>query len=60
MNVVDSENFVSVLLEYAPIDHLVYSAVDSPARKPIEELDIKMVKESFDIKFWGAVTSAKG
>jgi len=49
---------VTLLRSLAPIDHLVYSAVDWLIRGPTAELNVERAKEGFEIKFWGAVTSA--
>ena len=60
VSVTDTERFVDLLRRLAPIDHLVYSAVDFLIRGPPEDIDLSRAKEGFDIKFWGAVTTAHG
>jgi len=54
------ETFVSTLLKYAPIDHLVYSAVDNSTRGPLKDLNLETTRAAYEIKFWGAVTTAVG
>jgi NAD(P)-dependent dehydrogenase (short-subunit alcohol dehydrogenase family) len=60
VDVTDTDKFVAILRKLAPIDHLIYSAVDSPVRKDLAELDLVHVKHTFDIKFWGAANSGIG
>jgi hypothetical protein len=60
VSVTDSDKYVETLLSLAPIDHLVYSAIDFIFRGPLDEVELSRAKEAFDIKFWGAVTSVNG
>ncbi|KIP02150.1 hypothetical protein PHLGIDRAFT_50531, partial [Phlebiopsis gigantea 11061_1 CR5-6] len=43
----------------APVDHIVYTAVDARIRGPIGALDIADAKDLFGVKFWGQVAVAK-
>lgn len=52
--------FVEVLKTLAPIDHLVFSAVDIIIRGKLEELDLDQAKNLFGVKFWGSVVIGKG
>lgn len=60
VSVTDEDNFVALLQKLSPIDHLVYTAVDTPTYTPLNTIDVSKVKELFDVKFWGAVTTATG
>lgn len=56
----DESGFIKTLQSLAPIDHLVFSAVDNIIRGKLEDLDLDSAKHLFGVKFWGAVISGKG
>ena len=61
--VVDVHNedaVVTALQSLAPIDHVVFSAVDNIIRGKLEDLDLDDAKQLFGVKFWGAVIVGKG
>ncbi|RVX69831.1 hypothetical protein B0A52_05665 [Exophiala mesophila] len=60
--VVDVHNedaVVTALQSLAPIDHVVFSAVDNIIRGKLEDLDLDDAKQLFGVKFWGAVIVGK-
>lgn len=56
----DEEGFTKTLQSLAPIDHLVFSAVDKIIRGKLEDLSLDDAKHLFGVKFWGAVIAGKG
>ncbi|KAJ3032607.1 hypothetical protein HDV00_007326 [Rhizophlyctis rosea] len=60
VNVRDEEATIAALLELAPVDHIVFTAVDLIIRGKLEDLDLIKAKELFGVKFWGSVVVAKG
>lgn len=58
-NVRDEDSFVKVLQGLAPIDHLVFSGVETIIRGNLEDLDLDRAKDLFNVKFWGAVLLGK-
>ncbi|KAJ3056659.1 hypothetical protein HK097_005335 [Rhizophlyctis rosea] len=58
-NVRDEAATVNALLELAPIDHLVFTAVDLIIRGELADLDLDRAKELFGVKFWGSVVVGK-
>lgn len=59
-NVREEEAFIEALKGLAPVDHLVFSSVDTIIRGKLEDLDLDNAKFLFGVKFWGAVTIGKG
>ncbi|KIX06348.1 uncharacterized protein Z518_04324 [Rhinocladiella mackenziei CBS 650.93] len=55
----DEEGFTKTLQSLAPIDHLVFSAVDNIIRGKLEDLSLDDAKHLFGVKFWGAVIAGK-
>jgi NAD(P)-dependent dehydrogenase (short-subunit alcohol dehydrogenase family) len=55
----DEAAYVQVLQSLAPVDHIVYSAVDNIIRGNLEDLDLGVAKHLFEVKFWGAVITGK-
>ncbi|EXJ73168.1 uncharacterized protein A1O5_04318 [Cladophialophora psammophila CBS 110553] len=55
----DEATFTETLQSLAPIDHIVFSAVDNIIRGKLEEQDLDDAKHLFGVKFWGAVTTGK-
>ncbi|GJE86772.1 SDR family oxidoreductase [Phanerochaete sordida] len=55
----DEAAISEVLRQVAPVDHIVYTAVDARIRGPIGTLDIADAKDLFGVKFWGQVAVAK-
>ncbi|KLO05169.1 NAD(P)-binding protein [Schizopora paradoxa] len=55
----DESRITEALLKLAPVDHIVYTAVDARIRGPIAEEDIKLSQDLFGVKFWGQVAVAK-
>lgn len=60
VNVRDEKAVVEALQSLAPVDHVVFSAVDNIIRGKLEELELEDAKYLFGVKFWGAVTVGKG
>ncbi|RFU34267.1 hypothetical protein B7463_g2043, partial [Scytalidium lignicola] len=58
-NVLKEDAFVEVLKGLAPIDHLVFSGVETIIRGKLEDLNLDEAKNLFGVKFWGAVTIGK-
>jgi NAD(P)-dependent dehydrogenase (short-subunit alcohol dehydrogenase family) len=59
-NVRDEEAFTQVLLEHAPVDHIVFSGVDKIIRGKLEDLVLEDAKFLFGVKFWGSLIVGKG
>jgi len=55
----NESQIVEDLLKLAPVDHIVYTAVDARIRGPIADEDIEKSQELFGVKFWGQVAVAK-
>ncbi|EKM56833.1 uncharacterized protein PHACADRAFT_254167 [Phanerochaete carnosa HHB-10118-sp] len=55
----DEAAITEALRQLAPIDHIVYTAVDARIRGPISALDIANARELVGVKFWGQVIVAK-
>ncbi|KAG4432964.1 hypothetical protein IFR05_011559 [Cadophora sp. M221] len=58
-NVREEEAFVEVLKSLAPVDHIVFSAVDIIIRGKLEDLNLDEAKHLFGVKFWGSVVIGK-
>ena len=56
----DEDAYAQVLQSLAPVDHIVFSAVDNIIRGKLEDLDLDAAKHLFGVKFWGAVITGKG
>ena len=56
----DEQSITEALRALAPVDHVVYTAVDARIRGPIADEDIGKSQELFGVKFWGQVAVAKG
>jgi hypothetical protein len=56
----DETAITEALRAVAPVDHIVYTAVDARIRGPIGQQDIEAAKSLFGVKFWGQVAVAKG
>ncbi len=41
------------------LDHLVYTAGDGLAVKPLSELTLEEARQQFEVRFWGAVAAVK-
>lgn len=59
-NVREEEAFIEVLKSLAPVDHIVFSAVDIIIRGKLEDLNLDEAKHLFGVKFWGSVVIGKG
>ncbi|KAF2705575.1 NAD(P)-binding protein [Pleomassaria siparia CBS 279.74] len=55
----DEESFVKLLVELAPVDHIVFSSVDKIIRGPLSTLDLTDAKHLFGVKFWGSIVVGK-
>jgi NAD(P)-dependent dehydrogenase (short-subunit alcohol dehydrogenase family) len=55
----NEEAFTKVLLELAPVDHIVFSSVDKIIRGALADLDLDEAKFLFGVKFWGSVVVGK-
>jgi NAD(P)-dependent dehydrogenase (short-subunit alcohol dehydrogenase family) len=55
----DEAGFTSVLLELAPVHHVIFSSVDKIIRGPLSDLDLDDAKHLFGVKFWGSVVVGK-
>jgi NAD(P)-dependent dehydrogenase (short-subunit alcohol dehydrogenase family) len=59
-NVRDEDEFVQVLRDHAPVDHIVFSGVDKIIRGNLEDLNLDDARHLFGVKFWGSLTVGKG
>ena len=59
-DVLDESAITNALRSIAPVDHIVYTAVDARIRGPIGGVDIPSAQALFGVKFWGQVAVAKG
>jgi NAD(P)-dependent dehydrogenase (short-subunit alcohol dehydrogenase family) len=41
------------------LDHLVYTAADPPAQRPLRDLSLYEARQQFEVRFWGAVAAVK-
>jgi NAD(P)-dependent dehydrogenase (short-subunit alcohol dehydrogenase family) len=60
--VVDARSEASVaeaLAGVGELDHLVYTAGDSVAPRPLEQVSMEEARSLFDVRFWGAVAAVK-
>ncbi|EXJ87407.1 hypothetical protein A1O3_04367 [Capronia epimyces CBS 606.96] len=55
----DEAAFIQALRSLAPVDHIVFSAVDNIIRGELADLDLDGAKHLFGVKFWGAVIVGK-
>ncbi|OAL35618.1 hypothetical protein AYO20_04999 [Fonsecaea nubica] len=51
--------FTDTLRSLAPVDHVVFSAVDNIIRGKLEDQNLDEAKHLFGVKFWGAVITGK-
>ena len=51
--------YTATLLSLAPVDHIIFSAVDNIIRGPLVDASLDSAKHLFGVKFWGAVTTGK-
>ena len=56
----DEAATTQLLLSLAPLDHVVFSAVDKIIRGPLADADLDGAKHLFGVKFWGSIVVAKG
>jgi hypothetical protein len=56
----DEEGITKLLLELAPLDHIVFSSVDKIIRGALADADLDEARHLFGVKFWGSVAVAKG
>jgi NADP-dependent 3-hydroxy acid dehydrogenase YdfG len=56
----DEATYTKTLQSLAPVDHVVFSAVDNIIRGKLEDQSLEDAKHLFGVKFWGAVTTGKG
>jgi NAD(P)-dependent dehydrogenase (short-subunit alcohol dehydrogenase family) len=59
-NVRDEEAFAELLKSIAPLDHIVFSAVDIIIRGSLADANLDDAKHLFGVKFWGSVVIGKG
>ena len=59
-NVRDEAAYTKTLQSLAPVDHIVFSAVDNIIRGKLVDQSLDDAKHLFGVKFWGAVTTGKG
>ncbi|KIW69508.1 hypothetical protein PV04_05381 [Phialophora macrospora] len=55
----DEATYTATLQSLAPVDHVVFSAVDNIIRGKLEDQSLEDAKHLFGVKFWGAVTTGK-
>ncbi|RMD40854.1 hypothetical protein DV735_g4285, partial [Chaetothyriales sp. CBS 134920] len=55
----DEAHYTQTLLSLAPVDHIVFSAVDTIIRGKLADQDLDAAKHLFGVKFWGAVLTGK-
>ncbi|ETI29348.1 hypothetical protein G647_01801 [Cladophialophora carrionii CBS 160.54] len=53
----DEAAYTKTLQSLAPVDHVVFSAVDNIIRGKLEDQSLDDAKHLFGVKFWGAVTT---
>jgi NAD(P)-dependent dehydrogenase (short-subunit alcohol dehydrogenase family) len=41
------------------LDHLVYTAGDAAARRPLRDLSLEEARQGFEVRFWGAVAAVR-
>lgn len=58
-DVLDESAITDALRAVAPVDHIVYTAVDARIRGPVGGVDIASAQALFGVKFWGQVAVAK-
>ncbi|CAK7224150.1 hypothetical protein SBRCBS47491_005450 [Sporothrix bragantina] len=58
-NARDEEAFAAALQALAPVDHVVFSAVDKIIRGPLATADLDEAKHLFGVKFWGSIVLGK-
>ncbi|OAG39324.1 hypothetical protein AYO21_06528 [Fonsecaea monophora] len=51
--------FTDTLRSLAPVDHVIFSAVDNIIRGKLEDQNLDEAKHLFGVKFWGAVITGK-
>ena len=56
----DEEAYTRTLQSLAPVDHIVFSAVDNIIRGKLVDYSLDDAKHLFGVKFWGAVITGKG
>jgi len=57
---VRSESDVRALFSrVGELDHLVFTAGDALAFKPLTKLTLEEARQQFDVRFWGAVAAVK-
>jgi NAD(P)-dependent dehydrogenase (short-subunit alcohol dehydrogenase family) len=60
--VVDIRNEADVAALFTRIgelDHLVYTAADTQAQRPLADLSLEEARRQFDVRFWGAIAAVK-
>lgn len=55
----DEVEFVAILQNLAPLDHIIFSSVDKIIRGPLVSLELSEAQHLFGVKFWGAVVVGK-
>ncbi|CAK7235568.1 hypothetical protein SEUCBS140593_009326 [Sporothrix eucalyptigena] len=58
-NARDEAGFAAALQKLAPVDHVVFSAVDKIIRGPLADADLDDAKHLFGVKFWGSIVLGK-
>ncbi|ERS96769.1 hypothetical protein HMPREF1624_06978 [Sporothrix schenckii ATCC 58251] len=58
-NVRDEAAFTAALQALAPVDHVVFSAVDQIIRGPLADANLDDAKHLFGVKFWGSIVVGK-
>ncbi len=59
-DVCDETSFTQLLLDIAPIHHLIFTAEGQFVRADSNEFTLSHGKKIFDAKFWGSVVIANG
>ncbi|EPE06902.1 short chain dehydrogenase [Ophiostoma piceae UAMH 11346] len=55
----DEDAFTATLRQLAPVDHVVFSAVDKIIRGPLADTNLDDAKHLFGVKFWGSIVLGK-
>lgn len=58
-NVRDEQSYTDLLRKLAPVDHIIYSGVDTIIRSAIADADLEQAKDRFEVKFWGSAVTGK-
>lgn len=58
-NVRDEKQLTDLLLNLAPLDHLIFSGVDMVVRGPLADVNLAEAKHLSEVKLWGSILIGK-